>query len=99
MDGEIVKNVVFQRFGWGGDDDVVGAGFPSVGEEFVEHAGIEFVVGGENGNMFARSAEDFVEEVGGDGLAGRASYTDEFHITDGVAIVAAEEFGTGFLEF
>lgn len=30
VDGETVEDVVLQRFFWGGDDDIVGAGFPSV---------------------------------------------------------------------
>ena len=45
-------------------------------------------VGGEGGGVLAGGAEDFVDEVGDGGFAGGAGDADEFHVADGVAVVA-----------
>ena len=87
MDGEVIKDIVFQGFGGGGDDDVICASLPSVGEEFVKHTSVEFVIRGKDSNVLASSTKNFMKKVSGDGFTSAAGDADEFHVTDWVAVV------------
>ena len=42
MDRETVEDVVFKGVSGGGNDDVVRAGFPGVGEELMKDGGFDF---------------------------------------------------------
>ena len=53
MDGETVKDVVFKGFGGGSHNAVIRAGFPGVGEEFMEDGSFNWRVRGENGDVLA----------------------------------------------
>ena len=97
-DGEIVEHIVFERGGGGGDDSVGGFGLPSIAEEFLEEAGLDGVVGGENSGGLAGGEEDFVDIVGDGRFAGGAGDADEAEVTGRVAVVGREEFGLGAAE-
>lgn len=99
MDGKAVENIVFERFGGGGDDDVGRASFPGFAQEVVESGEFNRAVRGEDGDMLAGGAKNFVDEVSDGGFAGSASDTNELHVADRVAIVVRQEFGAGALEF
>ena len=49
--------------------------------------------------MFAGGFEDFVGKMSNSAFARSAGDADELHVTDRIAIVAAEEPGTGVLGF
>ena len=65
----------------------------------MESAGFDGGVGGEDSDVLAGGAEDFVDKVGNGGFAGGAGDGDEFHVADGVAVVGGEKFGTEALGF
>ena len=87
MDGEAVEDVVFKRVGRGGYDAIIRSGLPSFGEEFMKDRGFYRGVGGEDGNVLASGAEDFVNEVGDSGLSGGPSNADEFHVANRATII------------
>ena len=87
MDGEAVKDIVAKGGGRDGDDDVIGAGFPGVAQEFVKDGSLEGLIRSEDGNLLAGGTEDFVDVVGDDSLTGGAGDGDKFHVFDRVAIV------------
>ncbi len=93
MDWETIKNVVFQRFGRGRDDDKVGTGFPGGGKEFVESGEFDWVVGSEDGDMLAGGMEDFVNKMSDRGFSGGAGDADEFHVANRVAVISRKKFG------
>ena len=41
MNRESVENIVFKGIGGGGNDTIVGAGFPSFGKEFMKNGGFD----------------------------------------------------------
>lgn len=87
VDGEAVKDIVAKGGSGDGDDDIIGAGFPGVAQEFVKNRGLEGLVGGENSDLFTGGTENFVDVVGDDSLTGGAGDGDKFHVFDRVAIV------------
>ena len=64
----------------------------------MENGGFNFVVGGENGDGLASGEEDFVDEVGDDGLTGSAGNADNAEVAGGMAVVGGEEFDLRALE-
>ena len=99
VDGETVEDVVFERVGRSGDDDVGRAGFPSFAEEFVESGNFNRVVRCEGSDVLPGGAKNFVNKVRDDCFAGGASDADELHIANRVAIIARQELRTSTLEF
>ncbi len=93
MDRKAIEDVVFKGFGGGGDDAIIRAGFPGFGEEFVKGGDFYGRVGGENSDVLAGGAEDFVDKVGSGGFAGGASEADEFHVAEGVTIIRGKKLG------
>ena len=73
---EAVENILFQRFSWGGDDDVVSAGLPSVAEKLVKSTNFNIFIGGEASDMLAGSTENLVDVMSDFNFAGGAGDTD-----------------------
>ena len=63
----------------------------------MKDGGFYFSVGGEDGNVRSRGAEDFMDKVRDGRFSGRSGNADEFHVADWVSVVRREKFCAGAL--